>query len=128
YSLAVEGGHECQRIARNRVHARLPGGSAIGRATEKEHGARTVVAEAGEVPSAIGAERRRRIASEISITRTGYIRIVRKARDSRNEAVRQRFGPRLSAVERRIHTAAVVEVPIVIASDQVLRVAGIHRQ
>src|SRR5207245_11704759 len=48
--------------------------------------------------------------------------LVREPGYPRNEPVRQRRSPRLAAVERGVHGATVIEVPVVGAGDQIARV------
>src|SRR5204863_9096641 len=55
----------------------------------------------------------------------GDARVIRVLGDGRDVAVGQRSCPRLAAVERGVHTAAVVPVPVVAPRDHVERVARI---
>src|SRR5581483_11176658 len=68
---------------------------------------------------AVGAERDRRVAACVVGAGAGDVRVVRVLRDAGQEPVRERGRPRLAAVLRRVHGAAVVVVPVVRARDQV---------
>ena len=124
-SLAVESAHQAQRIG----HAPgLPGCATISRPAEKECGAPTVIVEAREVGGAIGTERRGGISTKVSVAGSRHGGIVCEARNSGKEPARQRRGPRLSAVERRVHAAAVVVVPVIVSCDEVPRIQRIDRE
>src|SRR5213076_3223393 len=64
----------------------------------------------------------RGIAPGVEESRPGNAGIVREPGYPRNEPVRQRRSPRLAAVERGVHGATVIEVPVVGAGDQIARV------
>src|SRR6185436_11967597 len=74
------------------------------------------------------AERDGWIAAEISVSGSRDSGVVRESRDSRDESVGQRLRPMLAAIERCVDAAAIVVIPVVVSSQEVLSVPRVHRE
>ena len=125
--VAVPGVHLRQLVLR----AVEPGAAAVPRATDEERnlvGGREIEGLADEVGGSVGAERDGGIAAGVVQPGARHGRIVRVLRHPGKEPVGQRARPRLPAVERGIHRAAVVVVPVVRAGDEVQRVLRVQGQ
>src|SRR5438132_4826096 len=106
-----------------------PAPTAVARAAEPERHSLSPISEAGEIAGvSVGAECDRGIAAEVVGAGAGDGGIIRERGDAGNETVGQRGRPRFAAVERGVHAAAVVVIPVVVAGDHVRRIRRVDRE
>src|SRR6185369_12847538 len=127
-SLSIECADKSESLTRICVTTLQPGLATVGGPAEIKHRTRSVVTEAGEISGSLRVERDSGVAAEFAIARPRHSWIIGEARDSRDESRGQCLRPRLAPVERSIHSAAIVVIPIVVAGENVLRIVRIHSE